>query len=157
MVHFYNSSLLFFSFLFDWFLLGTTWRLVPDVVKDVSCVLTAWVVFLVNTLYMIQWNIYLFTASVFVNMKISLSAVSRHLETKIHLQKIHRIFWLFPGYSSHLTWNKQFLYEFWFIFHRNILKVPHDAAKNNSFKRWIIFLKNYHSHPEGHQYELKWP
>ena len=24
-------------------------------------------------------------------------------------------------------------------------------CENNSFKQWIIFWKNYHSHPEGHQ------
>ena len=25
------------------------------------------------------------------------------------------------------------------------------CSKNNSFEIWNIFLKNYHSHPEGHQ------
>ena len=31
------------------------------------------------------------------------------------------------------------------------------CSKNNSSKRWIIFLKNYHSHPKEHQFpnELK--
>ena len=24
-------------------------------------------------------------------------------------------------------------------------------SKNNSIKRWDIFVKNYHSHPKGHQ------
>ena len=44
LVHFLNSSFLFFSFFFDWLSLGTTWRLASGVVKEVSCVLAACVI-----------------------------------------------------------------------------------------------------------------
>ena len=44
LVHFYNSSLLFFSFCFDWFSLGRTWILASGVVKEVSGVLAACVI-----------------------------------------------------------------------------------------------------------------
>ena len=118
--------------------------------------------------------IYLCTHSIFINMKISLSTVSRHLVSKscLILFREQNIFRKKPlhlliFYQLQLIFSMENLtiqhkrYSFCIIFDSFFMEKSQKLplySTNSSFKRWIIFLKNYHSHPEGHQCpnELKW-
>ena len=159
MVQFHNFSFLFVSFSFDLLSLGTTWRLASGVVKDVSCLLAAYVISsspmnpvlesfikilyvkLISTVYIILKSIYLFTTSVFVNMKIPLSTVSRHLASKNclilfleqkNLKKSITSFKFSPA-TAHIlheqVLDEQCLYDFGFSFHGSISKVTTTQQK----------------------------
>ena len=109
---------------------------------------------------------HLLTTSVFVNMKISLSTVSHHLASKnclilfreqnifrkkaLHLLTFHQLQLTF-GMKN--FWINSFCMIFDSFFMGASQKFPR-FCKSNSFKRWIIFLKNYHGTSVSQRIEM---